>query len=84
VIAAALVVGLIVDVVTGYSPFPGYAAALGLLGCSAIIVASKWLGTWLLQRPEDHYPNDRPADVHDDLAGGRGPQPRTRPEVADG
>lgn len=27
----------------------------GLLGCVAIILASKWLGKRLLQRPEDYY-----------------------------
>jgi type III secretory pathway component EscS len=69
VIVVALVVGLIVDVLTGYSPFPGYGAALGLLGCSVIIIASKWLGTALLQRAEDYYPEDVPADIQEDLRG---------------
>jgi hypothetical protein len=69
VIVVALVVGLLVDLVTGYSPFPGYGAALGLLGCSAIIYVSKWLGQALLQRPEDYYPDDVPNDLQEDLRG---------------
>lgn len=66
---AALVIGLLADLVTGYSPFPGYAAALGLGGCTLIIVGSKWLGKRFLQRPEDHYPGEAPADVQEDLRG---------------
>lgn len=69
VIAVALVAGVLVDLWTGDSPFPGYAAALGLVGCAAIILVSKWLGRQLLQRPEDHYPQDVPADVEEDLRG---------------
>ena len=30
-------------------------AVLGLVGCVAIIVASKWLGHYLLMREEDYY-----------------------------
>jgi hypothetical protein len=69
VTAVALVVGLMADLLTGYSPFPGYAAALGLGGCTVIILLSKWIGKRLLQRPEDHYPEDVPADVQEDLRG---------------
>jgi hypothetical protein len=69
VIVVALVLGLILDLITGYSPFPGYGAALGLLGCSAIIYLSKWLGTAFLQRPEDYYAEDVPADLQEDLRG---------------
>jgi hypothetical protein len=69
VIVVALVVGLAVDLVTGYSPFPGYGAALGLLGCSVIIYVSKWLGTAFIQRPEEYYPDDVPTDLQEDLRG---------------
>jgi hypothetical protein len=69
VIAVALVVGLAIDLITGYSPFPGYGAALGLLGCSVIIYVSKWLGTVFIQRSEDYYPEDVPADLQEDLRG---------------
>jgi hypothetical protein len=31
---------------------PGYAALIGLLGCFAIVLVSKALGEWFLQRPE--------------------------------
>ncbi|MEX0869384.1 MAG: hypothetical protein WD011_06900 [Nitriliruptoraceae bacterium] len=58
------------DVLTGeVHYFPGYAATIGLFGCIAIIVVSKWLGTVLLQRREDYYPNDIPADDQEDLRG---------------
>lgn len=67
--AVALVVGLLADLGTGYSAFPGYAAALGLGGCTVIIIGSKWLGKRFLQRPETYYPGEEPADVHGDLRG---------------
>jgi hypothetical protein len=69
VIVIALVIGLGVDLLTGYSPFPGYGAALGLLGCSVIIYVSKWLGQVFIQRPEDYYVDDVPADLQEDLRG---------------
>lgn len=65
----ALVVGLVVDVLTGYSPFPGYGALLGLGSCTLIIVGSKWLGDRFLQRGEDYYPGEAPADEQEDLRG---------------
>lgn len=69
VTAVALVIGLLVDLATGYSPFPGYAATLGLGGCTLIIIGSKWLGKRFLQRPESYYPGEGPADVQEDLRG---------------
>jgi hypothetical protein len=69
VIAVALVIGIGLDLFTGYSPFPGYGAALGLLGCSVIIFVSKWLGQVFIQRPEDYYPDDVPDDLQEDLRG---------------
>lgn len=35
--------------------WPGFDLVFGLLGCALIVVASKWLGRTLLQRPEDFY-----------------------------
>jgi hypothetical protein len=69
VTAVALVVGVFVDLLIGYSPFPGYGALLGLGGCVAIVLVSKWLGTALLQRPEDYYPDDVAPDVQEDVRG---------------
>jgi prepilin signal peptidase PulO-like enzyme (type II secretory pathway) len=65
----ALVLGLLVDLVSGYSPFPGYGALLGLGGCAVIIVGSKWLGDRFLQRGEDYYPGEAPTDEQEDLRG---------------
>lgn len=66
-IAVLFVLGTIVDVFIGYSPFPGYGAAIGLFGCLAIVVVSKWLGAELLDRPEDYYPDEIPPDLQPDL-----------------
>lgn len=66
--AVALVVGVALDLLIGYSPFPGYGALLGLLGSVGIILGSRWLGR-LLARPEDHYPADVPADLQEDQRG---------------
>lgn len=66
-VAGAFVVSMLIDLVVGYSPFPGYGASLGLFGCIAIVVVSKWIGKVLLDRPEDYYPEDVPPDVHPDL-----------------
>lgn len=66
-IAVLFVLGTIADVFIGYSPFPGYGAAIGLFGCIAIVIISKWLGTVLLDRPEDYYPDEVPPDLQPDL-----------------
>jgi hypothetical protein len=68
VTAGLFVLGAILDVVTGASNFPGYAASIGLLGCIVIVVVSTWLGG-ALSRPESLYPDDVPADVQEDLRG---------------
>jgi hypothetical protein len=64
----AFAVAVVVDLVVGYSPFPGYGASIGFLGCVVIVVVSKWLGRWL-SRPEDYYPDDVPSDLQEDLRG---------------
>ncbi len=66
-IAVLFGAGVLVDVFVGYSPFPGYGAAIGLFGCIAIVVVSKWLGAVLLDRPEDYYPDEVPPDLQPDL-----------------
>lgn len=69
-LVAFVVLGVLVDVLIGATaPFPGYAAALGLVGCILIIVVSKWLGKAFIQAPEDHYPDDTPTDLVPDLHG---------------
>jgi len=68
VTAVLFAVGVGVDVVTGSSNFPGYAASIGLFGCIVIVIVSKWLGG-ALSRPEDLYRDDVPADVQEDLRG---------------
>lgn len=69
VTAVALAAGVVLDAIVGYSPFPGYGAAIGLGGCVAIILISKWIGTNFLERPEDYYPEDATPEVQEDLRG---------------
>lgn len=69
VTASAFVGAIAVDRVVGTSHVPGYSAAIGFAGCVGIILVSKWLGKILIQRPEDYYPFDAPADVQEDLHG---------------
>jgi hypothetical protein len=49
--AAALVAGVVADVLVGATP-PGFIAVYSFVGCLVIIVVSKWLGKLFLQRPE--------------------------------
>lgn len=67
VTVVALAISLAVDLVVGYSPYPGYGASLGLGGCVGIIVISKWIGRTFLDRPEDYYPDETPPDVQPDV-----------------
>lgn len=69
VIAGALVVGVLVDVPFGQQAFPGYAALLGLFGCIALILGAKMVLAPLVDRDEDHYPDDTPPDVQADVWG---------------
>jgi hypothetical protein len=54
VIVVSLLISVTADFVLGRD-VPGFAALFGLLGCVAIILASKALGAQLLQRREDYY-----------------------------
>jgi hypothetical protein len=38
-----------------WSNISGFFALFGLIGCVAIIIISKWLGHYWLQRKEDYY-----------------------------
>jgi hypothetical protein len=70
VTVTAFAIGMLVDLVIGeIHYYPGYAASIGLVGCVVIVIVSKWLGKALIQRPEDHYPLDVPADEEEDLRG---------------
>jgi hypothetical protein len=69
VTAVAVVLGVLVDLATGYSLFPGYAALLGLAGGAALVFAAKGLGSAGLQQRERYYPDDAPADEQEDLRG---------------
>ena len=75
-IAVLFVLGVALDVVIGYSPFPGYGAAIGLFGCIAIVVISKWLGETFLNRPESYYPTENPPDLQPDLLPPEHPEHR--------
>jgi hypothetical protein len=37
---------------------PVFYALYGFFGCVLIVIASKWLGHYVLQRPEDYYEHD--------------------------
>lgn len=55
--AAVFAVAVVADLLLG-ARRPGLTAALGLFGCLAIILVSKWLGKVLLQREERYYGDD--------------------------
>ncbi len=65
--AIAVPLGIGLDLVIDYSPFPGYGVVIGLLGCMAIIIGSKWVGKLLLDRPRDYYADDAAPDVQPDV-----------------
>jgi hypothetical protein len=69
VTAAAVVVGILVDLATGYSDFPGYAATLGLGGTALLVFGSKLVVGRIVQRPEDHYPDEVLGATQEDLRG---------------
>lgn len=67
IVAFAGAVGVDLAIDTSYPP--GYSAMIGFAGCAAIVIVSKWLGKRFIQRDEDHWPNDIPADIEEDLRG---------------
>ena len=74
-VGGAVVVAVVIDLVLGYSPIPGYAAALGLLGGGALTVAGKLLLPKLVSRSPAHYPLDEAPAVQPDVLA-TGPDPR--------
>lgn len=68
VTGALFALSVAIDALTGAKYFPGFAATIGLFGCIAIVVVSKWFGG-VVSRPEDLYPADVPSDVQEDLRG---------------
>jgi hypothetical protein len=74
-VGVAVVVAVVIDLVLGYSPVPGYAAALGLLGGGALTVAGKILLPKLVSRSPAHYPLDEAPAVQPDVLA-TGPDPR--------
>jgi hypothetical protein len=56
----ALVVATVADLLVGAEP-PGFTPVFAFAGCVLIIVASKWLGRYLLQRGEEYYEVDSDA-----------------------
>ena len=61
--AVLAVIGVGLDVAMGADP-PGYALTVGLGGCIAIILVSKWIGKAWLQRPDpDAVPEEPPVPV---------------------
>jgi hypothetical protein len=73
-LAAALAVGAAIDVVVDYAPFPGYGALIGVVGTLLITAGSSGL-TRLAARPEDHYPDETPRDLEEDLRSTAAPLP---------
>jgi hypothetical protein len=73
-VGAAFVAGALLDVVVGYAPFPGYGALIGVVGTLVITAGSSGL-TRLAARPEDHYPDETPRDVEEDLRSSAAPLP---------
>lgn len=74
-VAVAVAVSVVIDLVLGYSPVPGYAAALGLLGGGALTVAGKVLLPRVVSRSPAHYPLDETPVVQGDVLA-TGPDPR--------
>lgn len=59
----AFVVGVGLDLLIGYSPVPGYGAAIGLFGCLGLILVAKKVVAPLVDRPESHDPEETPPDI---------------------
>ncbi len=74
-VGAAVVVSVVIDLVLGYSPIPGYAAALGLVGGGVLTIAGKVALPKLVSRSPAHYPLDEAPAVQADVLA-TGPDPR--------
>ncbi len=71
IIAGALVVGVLVDIPFATSPFPGYAAAIGLFGCIFLILVAKKVLSPLVDRPSSYDGDDAAPDVQPEVWGVR-------------
>lgn len=67
----AALVGVGPDLLIGYSPVPGYGAAIGLFGCLGLILFAKKVLSPAVERSEDHLPGEAPPDLQPDR--GQGP-----------
>jgi hypothetical protein len=67
IVVGAFVVGVLIDLPFDHPRFPGYGAAIGLFGTILLIVVAKKLLSPLVDRPEDHYPEDTVPDVQPDV-----------------
>ncbi|MCC5950353.1 MAG: hypothetical protein JJT89_18015 [Nitriliruptoraceae bacterium] len=65
--AGLFAVGVVIDLIIDYSPVPGYGAGIGLIGTFVLVYGAKAVIGPVVTRPEDRYPDDVPADVHEDL-----------------
>lgn len=66
--AAGLFVGL--DAIYGKAMFTGFAVLIGAAGSVAMMYGTRWLGMYVIKRPESWLGIDAPPDTHEDLAGG--------------
>ncbi len=64
--AIVFVISLLVDLFAGeghdalpWSGIPGFFALFGFIGCVAIIIGSKLIGHYWLQRKEDYYDRNK-------------------------
>jgi hypothetical protein len=62
IVLIAVILSVLIDLPLhgGYGDFAwsdilGFFALFGLIGCVALIMISKWLGRYWLQRKEDYY-----------------------------
>jgi len=68
-----------------FTGIPGFFVGFGFVGCVMLILASKWYGKHLVQRPEAYY-EDRADDPHRSRTGvadpgaGDDPEPHHRGE----
>jgi hypothetical protein len=70
VIAGLAVISVALDAVYGKALFTGFAVLVGAAGSVALMYGTRWLGMYVIKRPESWLGVDTPPDTHDDLAGG--------------
>ncbi len=71
VVVVAVLLGVGIDLLTGFSPFPGYAALLGVGGGTLLTLAGKVVLPALVAKVPAYYPDDEtPPTQADVLATG--------------